>query len=182
MMKQLRALEAVGVMATMFLLGSCGEDDSNAGASGVDSTKLMAALSDAETKKFCDWAAGARTVQICSNNFPIQPERSEICVGDIEGLPETCLESVAAREACVVADQCDNAALNAACGDKYACTGQRPAAVPPNPAPAAPTPGGGTGAVPGMPEVTPVAPADPVAPPVDPVVPPAGGGGGAGGI
>ena len=108
-----QATTSVSAVAFSFLLlASCGGSVSNPGASGVDSSKRLITLTDAEKGLLCDWMvakAGSygnpgtcdRTQPVATYPFLTYDDQAA-CIADARDETDTgCLATVAQMEACV---------------------------------------------------------------------------------
>jgi hypothetical protein len=97
-----------------------GGDGLAVGASGLDPSKKISALSDAELGQLCDWTAarlgGYGTTKQCPGGITIRNRADRAaCVGGTDRTAATCTATVAQAEACVllqVQDICSLASLS----------------------------------------------------------------------
>ena len=92
---------------SFLLLVSCGGSVSSGGnlSSGVDSSKRLITLTDAERGQLCDWmvpkAGGYGTPAACPGPFLVYPDQAACIVDSPDETETNCLATVAQLEACV---------------------------------------------------------------------------------
>jgi len=107
----MRTHPIAGVSAIAFsflLIASCDGSSSsggNLGASGVDSSKRLTTLTDAERGQLCDWmvpkVGSYGTPATCPGPFLVYPDQAACIVDSPDETETDCLATVAQLEACV---------------------------------------------------------------------------------
>ena len=100
------------IVLSFLLLASCGGSSSSVGTSGVDSSKRLTTLTDAEMGQLCDWMvakAGSygnpgtcdRTQPTATYPFLTYDDQAACIVDGPDETDTDCLATVAQMEACV---------------------------------------------------------------------------------